>query len=215
MPSPEDRAFQNRIAEMARRENALRDEQWRIQQRQEGHAKCLSTPRACGIGIFNTGQRMAAWDRTGGKVIQQEVRKQRSSGGGVKRTGYDVSYREVRPHRSEKHGWDDSTKTKKEMEIMLFGKEKWERDQRGNQISGELKALKAQRDSAVDAENTRKIKLIETAHKQHRAKLAADIKIAKRKASHPANTTTRPPSRRHKSGARSRYVPPPRRSSRR
>ena len=214
MPSPEDRAFQNRIAEMARRENALRDEQWRIQQRQEGHAKCLSTPRACGIGIFNAGQRMAAWDRTGGKVIQQPYTK-RYRAFQAREDSFSHHTREVRPHRSEKHGWDDSTKTKKEMEIMLFGKEKWDREQRSAKISGELKTLKTDHEKMLKAENARKVAKLKREHEKHRATIAANIKKAKRKANHPQNPTIRSPARRHKTGARSRYVPPPRGRSRR
>ena len=165
MSSPEDIAFQKSVRDMQRRENDLRNEQWKLNRNWEETQKAGSWGKSIQLGSYRA---MQEYNRS----CQQ---------GKCKHPNHHV-----------------------------------QRDlDRSAEISGELKALKTDHENLLKAENTRKIQLIETAHKQHRAKLAADIKIAKRKANHPANTTTRPPSRRHKSGARSRYVPPPRRSSRR
>lgn len=75
-----------------------------------------------------------------------------------------------------------------------------------DEVGGELTALKTQREGEITAENARKIQLIEAGYKQHREKLRAEIKKAKRKV-HPAGMTIRPPSRRHPSGTQRRYAP--------
>ena len=205
MSSPEDIAFQNRMREMQRRENALRNEQWGIQQKEEGHAKCLSNPRTCGSGIWRAGIRMSKWHEG-----QRQVAR------GEENTAASRNFnRDGKTGRGRLGVHDDSTKTHKEMTIMLFGKEKWDREQRSAKISGELKTLKTDHEKMLKAENARKVAKLKREHEKHRATIAANIKKAKRKANHPQNTTIRSPARRHKTGARSRYVPPPRGRSRR
>ena len=190
---------------MNRRENDLRHEQWRIQQKEEGHRVCIGNPRTCGSGIYNAGIRMSRWHEGQRQVERGEINTKASRN----------FNKDGKTGRGRLGVHDDSTKTHKEMQIMLFGREYYDRQQRSGAISRELTALKGETKTMIDTENARKVAKLKQEHAKHRAAIAADIKKAKRKSNHPQNTTIRSPTRRHKSGARSRYVPPPRRSSRR
>ena len=206
--SPEEQArinFQARAAEMQRRENALRNEQYNLAWREQEHQKCLGNPRTCGSGIFNAGLRMERW-----QAGQRQVER------GEKNTKASRNFDKYAPTGRGRLGvHDDSTKTHKEMQIMLFGKDYYDRKQRSGAVGRELTALKGESAAMIKAENARKVAKLKQEHAKHRAAIAADIKKAKRKGNHPQNTTIRSPARRHKTGARGRYVPPPRGRSRR
>ena len=195
---------------MNRRENALRDEQWRIDQKNQDHQRCLGNPRTCGVGIWRAGIRMAAWDRTGGKVIQQPYTK-RYRAFQSNQDSFSHHTREVRPHRSEKDGWDDSTKTRKEMTTMLFGQAYTDRQMRAGAVSNELAQIKTQREGAIMEHNAEQMALIDKEFKRVEREKEAHAKRVTRKlqarGDHPEYSTTRPPPKRHKSGARAKFVP--------
>ena len=189
-----DKFFRDRLAEMARRENTLRQEQWKLQQREEGHRRCLGNPRTCGSGIWKSGLRMSAWE---------QINAGRATGGGF--SGHDP------------HGDAKKYKTRQEMQRAVFGQEYVDRQQRASAIGVELDTIKTQREGEIAQHNAEKMALIDKEFKRVEKEDIAKGKIHARKmqakGDHPEYTTTRPPPKRHKSGARVKFVP--RRATRR
>ena len=189
-----DKFFRDRLAEMARRENTLRQEQWKLQQREEGHSRCLGNPRTCGSGIWKAGLRMSAWE---------QINAGRATGGGF--SGHD-------PNADA-----NKYKTRQEMQRAVFGQEYVDRQQRASAIGVELDTIKTQREGEIAQHNAEQMALIDKEFKRVEKEDVARGKIHARKmqakGDHPEYSTTRPPPKRHKSGARAKFVP--RRATRR
>ena len=173
---------------MARRENTLRQEQWKLQQREEGHRRCLGSPRTCGSGIWKAGLRMSAWE---------QINAGRVTGGGF--SGHD-------PHADAK-----KYKTRQEMQRAVFGQEYVDRQQRASAIGVELDTIKTQREGEIAQHNAEQMALIDKEFKRVEKEDVARGKTHARKmqakGDHPEYSTTRPPPRRTKSGAKAKFVP--------
>ena len=190
-----DKIFRDRLAAMADRENSLRHEQWKLDQRQQGHNKCLGNPQQCGVGIWKSGLRMSAWEQIN-------------------------AGKEGNPHHfsgHDPHGDAKKYKTRQDMQRAVFGQEYVDRRQRASAIGVELDTIKTQREGEIAQYNAEQMALIDKEFKRVEKEDIARGKIHARKmqakGDHPEYTTTRPPPKRHKSGARSKFVP--RRATRR
>jgi len=182
---------------MARRENSLRQEQWKLQQREEGHRRCLGNPRTCGVGIWRAGIRMSAWENA-------------NAGRKDYRGNPSQAHKSKGDHRG-RGAYDDSTKTRKEMQKMLFGQGYVDRQDRSTAIGVELDTIKTQREGEIAQHNAEQMALIDKEFKRVEKEDIARGKIHARKmqakGDHPEYSTTRPPPRRTKSGARPKFVP--------
>ena len=186
-----DKFFRDRLAEMANRENALRQEQWKLQQRQQGHNKCLGDPRTCGSGIHKAGLRMSAWESL--NVGNPKNRRIHHF------SGHDP------------HGDIKKYKTRQDMQRAVFGQEYVDRQQRASAIGVELDTIKTQREGEIAQHNAEQMALIDKEFKMAEKEEITQGKIHARKmqakGDHPEYSTTRPPPRRTKSGARAKFVP--------
>ena len=194
-----DKIFRDRLTAMADRENTLLREQWKLDQRQQGHNKCLGNPRTCGYGIFKSGQRMSAWE---------QINAGKSAGGGGF-SGHDPI------------GDSKKYKTREDMQRAVFGQEYVNRRKRDQQITIELDTIKTQREGEIAQHNAEQMALIDKEFtrvekvkaKEELARGKIHARKMQAKGDHPEYSTTRPPPKRHKSGARAKFVP--RRATRR
>ena len=192
-----------RIREIAIQRRSMEQEKWKLDQRQAGHQKCLGDPRTCGSGIWKSGLRMSAWEQiNAGKY---------TGGGGF--SGHDP------------HGDSKKYKTRQDMQRAVFGQEYVDRRNRMDQLNRDIEANKVREHGLVEQWNAEKMELADQSLRKElaseHAKLAIAERTAERKAQakggHPeyglGGGTYRPPPRRAKSGVRSRYAAPKRRSA--
>ena len=191
------------LREIAIQRRSMESEKWKLDQRQQGHNKCLGNPRTCGSGIWKAGLRMSAWEQiNAGKY---------TGGGGF--SGHDP------------YGDSKKYKTRQEMQRAVYGQEYVDRRNRVTELNRDIEANKVREHGLIEQWNAEKMQLADQSLRKElaseHAKLAATERIAERKAQakggHPeyglGGGTYRPPPRRAKSGVRSRYQAPKRRSA--
>ncbi len=97
------------------------------------------------------------------------------------------------------------------MQRAVFGQEYVDRQQRASAIGVELDTIKTQREGEIAQHNAEQMALIDKEFKRVEKEDIARGKIHARKmqakGDHPEYSTTRPPPRRTKSGARAKFVP--------
>ena len=176
------------LREIAIQRRSMESEKWKLDQRQQGHNKCLGNPRTCGSGIWKAGLRMSAWE---------QINAGRATGGGF--SGHD-------PNADA-----NKYKTRQEMQRAVFGQEYVDRQQRASAIGVELDTIKTQREGEIAQYNAEQMALIDKEFKMAEKEEITQGKIHARKmqakGDHPEYSTTRPPPRRTKSGARAKFVP--------